>query len=124
MTSLFKDSFDQLEISRQRVRSLIEKQSELEAKILGFKKEHLQYHQSESMREQMKKTEKTQSRLLEDIYSQLEDLSDLLVHGLSTKGAWPYITSVKVGKKHLKHLLQESFYVLFPKELMTRAFQS
>ena len=85
VTSLFKDSFDQLEISRQRVRSLIEKQAELEAKILSFKKEHLQYHQSESMREQMKKTEKTQSRLLEDIYSQLEDLSDLLVHGLAQK---------------------------------------
>ena len=85
MSSLFKDSFDQLEKSRQRVRSLIEKQGQLEAKILGFKKEHLQYHQSESMREQMKKTEKTQSRLLEDIYSQLEDLSDLLVHGLAQK---------------------------------------
>ena len=85
VSSLFKDSFDQLEKSRQRVRSLIEKQGQLEAKILGFKKEHLQYHQSESMREQMKKTEKTQSRLLEDIYSQLEDLSDLLVHGLAQK---------------------------------------
>ena len=44
----------------------------------------------------MKKTEKTQSRLLEDIYSQLEDLSDLLVHGLAQK-RMAFITSVKVG---------------------------
>ena len=85
VTELFKDSFDQVEASRQRVRSMGEKQKQLEQKILSFKKEHLQYHQSESMRYQMKKTEKAQSKLLDEVYSELEDLSDSLVHGLAHK---------------------------------------